>query len=259
MKKFPSFYWLLLALSPFSAAADQEPNVNLNNTSDRSYSLIIGLIAIEATSEFKEGEQAENLAPIINWHWKNWFLTEYRFGSYLAGNDSLYLSSSIGAASFGSSSRGNSPALDDMKKLEDPLTFGIALDMNGLWGAIELSIEQDINQGHNGNIISLAYQYDWQLADWELEPFINFLYLSDSLVNEYYGVSDTEISENRPAFKTQSAQVMEAGLSITYSPIHSHLLVFSLGHQQLSNNITDSPIVDQSTTKSLGVGYLYEF
>lgn len=226
---------------------------------DTHYELAIGLYTNVSESEYVGGKDSLDVMPLVEWSWENWFLQDYRLGSYLAGGDSWVIFSSLGLASFGDSERGASAVLADVKAPGDVYTVVLSSSLSGQWGHFEYAIEQDISNRHHSHFFRTRYGIDIPMDRWTLEPVIRLYYLPEKLVNFYYGVPEKRVKPGRSVYKPKDAYLVDTGVNLSYRLKPDHAVSVGLMHRFLSSEIRNSPIVNAGHNASLSASYLYAF
>jgi len=99
----------------------------------------------------------------------------------------------------------------------------------------------------------------FQFGRVSLTPSLSATWYDSKYVDYYYGVSSAEALTTRARYSGRSTVNLELSLRSRYmlSPVSA--LTFDLGATRLGGGITDSPLVDRSTTAKASVGYLYRF
>ena len=92
-----------------------------------------------------------------------------------------------------------------------------------------------------------------------MEPSIFVTWLSDDYVDYYYGVTSDEATLYRASYKGGKTVNTGVELNVGYNFNQSQQLVLIANYTNLGNSITDSPIVEGSSTASITVLYLYLF
>jgi MipA family protein len=76
-----------------------------------------------------------------------------------------------------------------------------------------------------------------------LTPFVGVEWLSNRLVNYYYGIRPEEVTPNRPEYRGRDTVNLRAGLSAAYRLSESWSLMGGVHVRRLGDGIYDSPIV----------------
>lgn len=225
-----------------------------------SYNLVLGLAFLSVPSIYLNHKRNEQIIPIIEWSWKNWFIRDFRFGSYVAANDQWYLSSSLGIESIASVNREkNNFTSSNLKNRDEVYNAALTWGWIDPWGIIRMSLERDISQGHNSQSVSLAYSCELSITAWSIEPYAKLKYLPNKVVNYYYGIEQSEVKSGYPAYQARHAYTAHIGINVTYAMNQSHALIFSTGYQEISSEIKNSPIVERDGVASITAGYIYAF
>ncbi|WKD29960.1 MipA/OmpV family protein [Halomonas sp. KG2] len=240
---------ILATYSPWSFSQEQES----------ADTFAIGLIAYTEPSLYVGGKDNADLLPYIEWESDNWFFRDYSLGSYLAGGDNWALSAAISYDAFGDVERGNSPELKDMKKLDDIYTAAVSVDWFGSLGYLTLGYRQDISGNHNGGSAVIGYGYPLEFQQWRIEPHVSLTYAGSQVARYYVGVDADDVKVGRPAYRPEGAYQYQAGISLSRSFGESHRLLIDFSQRRFSDEVHDSPIVDNDHLWSISAGYLYAF
>lgn len=118
----------------------------------------------------------------------------------------------------------------------------------------------DVLGQHNGFILSLEQSRPIYKTEWLIIPSWGVNYLSENLVDYYYGVSNEEVTANRAAYKADYGWSLTGRIYIE-RPINSEWTWFSfVSYSKFSNSITDSPITSVSDgTHTIAMGVLWSF
>lgn len=226
---------------------------------DKDYSLAIGVTAFQQDSIYMGGDSNDSMAVMVEWEWENWFISDFSAGSYLAATDNWYLAAAIDYDVFGDVERGGSDQLADMRKLENAYTLSLKTGYESEWGQLELSFNQDISNTHNGNKVEASYSLPFVINKWQLRPSFSIEYVGSSVVDYWVGVSKEEVKEGRAEYSPDSGLKYTASFTLSRVFMHKHLIIFDITHKEFSEEITDSPIIDNDSVSSVSAGYLYVF
>ncbi|QFU76597.1 MipA/OmpV family protein [Halioglobus maricola] len=150
---------------------------------------------------------------------------------------------------------------DGIEDREQSLDGGFRGALKGDWGSVSLAWVTDMQSRHEGDELDLTYRYRWQGEKWSLSPFFSYLHWSDSLANYYYGVTakESDASGHIPSYQPGSTEFWRAGLNTSYRWSKRMRLFANVSLDKLSDEITDSPIVDEDYLPSAMVGLAYAF
>jgi outer membrane protein len=93
----------------------------------------------------------------------------------------------------------------------------------------------------------------------ELTPALGVSWLDKKYVDYYYGVKPTEATAARPEYQGKATTNLEAALRMGYVIDPHQRVFFELTETHWGSGITNSPIVDKTTTPGVRLGYLYRF
>ncbi|MBN1917946.1 MAG: MipA/OmpV family protein [Verrucomicrobia bacterium] len=160
---------------------------------------------------------------------------------------------------FGGYDAGDSDALQGMDDRDMTLELGAALRHEASWGIVTLKAQTDVLGKHGGQELTLTYGIDLGGEYVLILPEVGLKWKSRDLVDYYYGVETGEATAARPAYSPGSTVDPVASLTVQM-PVSRHWSLFGLvGLEWLSDEIADSPIVedDYEITTIVGVSYLF--
>jgi outer membrane protein len=139
----------------------------------------------------------------------------------------------------------------------------IWLGPTGTWRApyAKLSLEwlTDASGNSKGNTLKLGIDRAFQYGRYTLTPHAGATWMDSKYVDYYYGVKSSEVTASRPLYAGKSTTDIEAGLRTDYALTRNQLVLIDLTDIRRGTGITDSPLVDKSSSFSIRVGYLYKF
>lgn len=136
-----------------------------------------------------------------------------------------------------------SPALAGLEERDATLDAGFSLTSTRAWGVASLKAVGDVLGVHEGFEVSASYEYPMQLGSWVVSPSIGVSWLSEELVDYYYGVRTSEAMPDRPAYFGDSAINASAGVNAVYRLGTNWDLLAGMQYVRFSGEITDSPII----------------
>ena len=118
----------------------------------------------------------------------------------------------------------------------------------------------DVSGNSDGQRFDLGLERTWEFGEHiMLTPHVGASWQDDKNVDYYFGVRDSEVRFDRPAYSGESAVNIEAGVRGVYQFDQHHSVLIGVEVTSLANEIKDSPLVDRSTQNAVLVGYLYTF
>ncbi len=142
--------------------------------------------------------------------------------------------------------------MDDRKFSMDA---GLGLRYEKLDWKVELSTRYDILDRSNGYEIIGKLGRVYRSGPVFIEPAIGLSYLDSSHVDYYYGVSDSEATPEREAFKGDEALNSTLGVSFITPLFFNGLTRLSIQNTWFDSSITDSPLTDSEA----GLEYFIAF
>jgi len=111
----------------------------------------------------------------------------------------------------------------------------------------------------NGQTVKLGAERGFTTGRVRLTPHLGVTWMNNEYVNYYYGVKSSEVSSTRAAYNGKSTANVDAGVRADYSLTTAQSVFLDLSVTHYGSGITDSPLVDRSTSPSLRLGYVYKF
>ncbi len=109
---------------------------------------------------------------------------------------------------------------------------------------INFGLMFDILNRSNGTSLVASLSHTFRLGAVFLEPSLTLSYLDDNHVDYYYGVGKDEVSDIRPEYIGTSTLYTGFGLSISTPIFFGGFTQLSLQQTWFSEEITDSPLVE---------------
>ena len=110
----------------------------------------------------------------------------------------------------------------------------------------ELSYMHDVLSKHKGSETSFQISRQFNRGPFFFVPEVSVHYLSANLIDYYYGVKETEATAERAAFKGRTGLNYRADLNFSTPILFGGFTRIDLGYIWYANEISDSPIVDET-------------
>ncbi len=154
---------------------------------------------------------------------------------------------------------GDSIALTGMADRDATLDAGFGLTRTFNWGTLTFSGVADTMNKYQGYELSADYSLFFPAGDWLFFPFVGAAYQNSDLVDYYYGVRPNEVRPGRSRYDGNSAINWFSGAGFRYKIDDNWRLIGNAQYEWLSNEISGSPIVDQTYNISAVLGLTYQF
>jgi outer membrane protein len=153
----------------------------------------------------------------------------------------------------------DSRALSGMDDRRRTLEAGLDLSWQTDWGLLSAVALTDLLGEHDGQEIEFSYTVLLPYAGFNFIPSVGLRWRSDDLVDYYYGVRPDEARAGRPAYVPGATLTPVVRLAVRRKVSTHWGLLLGFQYEWLDSEITDSPIVEDSTSLSLLVGAAYAF
>jgi len=153
----------------------------------------------------------------------------------------------------------DSPYLMGMDDRDGTLELGVEYSYDTGFGKIGIEVVADTLGTHEGYQADVSFSYPINFDNGQLSPYIGAQYSSDDLVDYYYGVKSTEVTQARQFYQADAAVNIVMGIRSTWFSGPHHRFVAMLQYKALDDSIKDSPIIDDDYAANLILGYAYAF
>ncbi len=153
------------------------------------------------------------------------------------------------------------PEDDPLKGMErsSALEAGAGLTYKTAYGRFRLDVDADINNTHNGSGFSGQWSRYFRFQRWAVQPWLQLNWYSAGKTNYYFGVTQQEATEQRPAYTLGDASSVQLGSAVSYQLDEAQSISLSVSYQQFASSIVHSPIVDERGIVAVSLDYRYQF
>lgn len=221
----------------------------------------LGLGAAAEKTPYRSYDTRVLPLPIINYEGDSFYLRSLAGGFYLWKDDAnrLSLEARYGVHEFRPGDSDNSQ-LRQLNKRRDTLMAGVKYDHFADWGIIRTGLFVDALNNSNGVEGDVAYLYKFEQGDWTLTPGVGVEWSSKNQNKYYYGVNSSESARSGLSSYTPGNSFQPyAEISANYKINSSWNASGSVRYIRLSDEITDSPMVDKSYSGLVWAGVSYTF
>jgi outer membrane protein len=222
-------------------------------------SLILGAGLIYKSSIYINGKEELSFYPSIDAYWGPVFFSDYKVGSYFAGNNNWALSLSYGLDNQEDIEREGSALLKDMPTLKNVFVASIKGEIHHDLGDFTTTFSIDTSNVHQGKIFELGYSYPWISNKHSFSLELNASWISKEVSQYYYGVQLDNSAVNRSYYQPSNALNLSYGVNYDYALSANQFLFASVYLKQLSDEIKNSPIVEKAESHALLFGFIYKF
>ncbi len=225
---------------------------------DDNHRLRVGLAAVSSDTIYRQGDRQNKAFPAFDYEYRDFYFQAGDVGYKILDGPLWQWDAGLNVDLSGDVDRGDSALFENLPELHYPLnaftTFGAMTD----YGLFELRYDHEINNKHNGHILSASYTAFFKLKDWRFYPKLSQRRYSAEYVDYFYGVPSGFADPNLPAYRGEQSDVTELSVTILKNITPKWYWVSSLQSQWFNDEISDSPLVDDDQRLSLFVGVLYE-
>ncbi|MET0497748.1 MAG: MipA/OmpV family protein [Steroidobacteraceae bacterium] len=136
---------------------------------------------------------------------------------------------------------------------DDGADLGLSVSWEGRAGEIKLRALADVTDTSGGYEFAADYSYPLHLGKTVVVPGIGVRWMSDDLVNYYYGTLDEEIARGVPLYQPGAALVPQVSVGFMRALGKKWSLFGSVDYKFLPDEIADSPLLERDVSGTLGL------
>ena len=220
----------------------------------------LGLGVISSPRPYVGVDNKITPVPLLELYYKKYYVHGNQAGYHFIDTEKYTFDARIGFI-FAGLDPDDSPQLDGMIKRNSSIEAGFVFDWKPGKYRLSTSIYTDILGNSKGQQAATDFSRMWifNRYRWGLSPSVGIVWQSSNMVDYYVGVTPEEVRPGRPAFRGHSALNFRAGLFGFFNLNMRIRLTGLIRAQRLDNEISDSPIVDESRGFFGLVGVTYRF
>lgn len=225
-----------------------------------------GIAAIYVSSLYKGQEYRFRPIPSFSINYGRFSMFGPRLAYRVIGTQGGSVSIVAQPDFFGGYDADDSPAFTGMDERKGTANVGLAF--NNRLGPININgnFTKDILGVHGGTSASLGVGVGMPINIFIKPLPFTFIgatfgarYYSESFINYYYGVKESEVAVNRVAYKSTSTTNRFFNLTMRMRLSEKWMLMFTYNREYLHSNIKNSPIVDKESIYRLFSNLSYSF
>ena len=246
----------ILLLSPTQALSEER-----DVPDDGRWGITVGAGASVSTSEYKGINNIGSALPLLGYEGRWGYLRGQSAGVHLFKNENHEVNVQISYLnqSFYASWSDNA----QMKELDDrysSLMAGVNYRLSTQFGIAQLTLSTDILGVNNGIVADASYAFPLTLGIFTFTPAAGVQWTDQNYNQYYYRIGKSEsrasgLSEYDPesAFSPYASLTTRIALTENWTALISGKALF------LGSEISDSPMVENSTKFSISAGFMYSF
>lgn len=211
------------------------------------------------TSRNYEGiaDQSATL-PYISAHWGDFYIEGLSLGYNISSDEGLNWGV-LAVPRFLGYGEDSSTVLAGLGDTEYSYHGGVSANYQTGFGRFGVQALTDLLNESGGSEVIATLSGSYQFGDLTLSPAVSLNWQDATLVDHYYGVAPEQATADRSAYEGDSVVNASVALSAGY-PLSDNLQVIGQTRlDQYGSAIKDSPLVDDDTTQSASIGFIYTF
>lgn len=246
---------VLCAMSGFPSQAARDVTQIHLSPGDGNWSLGIGFR--NGTFPYVGKDDVDDLLPLITYNGETFFIDGTRTGFHLY-NSQDWLIGAYASYRFGGFNEEDGEELDGMDR-DDGIDGRFAITRLTDYGSFTFDIGHDISNASGGWDADLRWGKAFIHGNYRIRPWIGITFEDQKLTNYYYGVNPSEVTSDRPEYKTESSLEWRYGIDMSYRFAQHHYIGFNMQYSELDSTKINSPIVVDNGRFSSFATYRYEF
>ena len=242
---------VIVELFTISAAAQEE-----NDTYQTGFYAGPGVVVSDKPHKGMGTET--RVFPFVMYQGRNFYLRGPTFGYKIYDKDKLTVDALL-SWRFDGYEDDDSRDLEGMDDRDMTAELGVSVSYKDGFGVTRFSFLNDILGKHDGHVLRLSYGKTFRRKNLTLTPSLGLNWQSKNFVDYYYGVRSKESRPSRATYHPSDAFNPFMSLQLTYELNEKWNIFSSFRYEWLENDISKSPIVDQSYQTSLIFGFIYRF
>lgn len=154
---------------------------------------------------------------------------------------------------------GDASILNGMDERKDGIWLGASAAWRAPFAKLTMDWLKDASGNSGGQTVRLAAERSFTTGRLKFTPHLGVAWVNSDYVDYYYGVRQSEATSSRATYNGKSTVNTSLGLRTDYSLTTTQSLFLDLQVTHYGSAITDSPLVDRSTSPAVRLGYLYQF
>ncbi len=218
----------------------------------------LGLGAAYKTSPYRGVENKTTPFPLLSYQGERVFLRGPQAG-YILIKEKGFAVTVLGNYRLQGYESSDSRFLKGMEDRHGTLESGLQASFKNSFGQIRLTWLSDLLNEHSGHEAKMTLSKSFRFKKLMIVPSVDATWQSEQLADYYYGVEQKEARFDRPAYQVDSTLVYSAGLMVNFMMNERWSITSRVSLVKLSDEISDSPIVNEdiATKGFLGVGYRF--
>ena len=217
---------------------------------------VIGLGALYATEPYTDVDEDVWAVPLIKGKYKKFYIDGKSAGYILNDNEELELSLVIKPRLMGYEDD-DSPILNGMDDREWSIDGGLRLKWNNEFFTLSTTLLNDLLNEHQGQEVSCVISREFK--DGVFTPRAGVRWLSDDIIDYYYGVLGNEATPIRAVYTADDTLTYFSGFTVAVPLGEKWALIGDFEYEGLGSEIKDSPIVDADEILTFIAGIVYRF
>ena len=218
--------------------------------------------AMAVSSEYRATSARTYAMPLVSLEDEHFYIRGLGAGAYLWKSDACTLSLGVEYLPVHFKPKDSSNlAMKQLDKRYSTMLASASWECSGKeWGCLRLMVAADVLGKNDGFLADMAYSYPVNWGDMTFTPTLGVLWTSAEYNDYYYGVSKGEsYRSGLSSYESGYGFSPYASMRVDFA-LNSHWGLYAIASAMvLSNEVHDSPMVDERVKYGIGGGVSYSF
>ena len=213
-----------------------------------------GIAVISQREGYRGADTDTMVIPVAFYEGEKLYWRGPEVGFKLSDNFTL-----LGEYRFDGFDDGDSDFFEGMEKRKGTFDLGFSYEFELGPGELEIGATMDVLGEHEGYEFGASYGVGFPAFGGMISPFVEVSYLSDDLVDYYYGVRASEVTESRGFYEGSNTINYGFGVSGFWRINENQNVIANINYEILGSDIEDSPLMEEGESAGLFVAWSYNF
>ena len=203
----------------------------------------VGAAAVVSGKPYGDADYDVMPVPFFGYEGERFFFRGLALGWRLpdAGPVSTELLARARMQSFSAS---DDPVLEGMDSRRRTAEGGVRFSAGPRWLRLEASVYQELLGRHDGQVLEARVSVPFPAGRWIVIPAVGVDWQSADMTAYYYGVRDSEATEERPAYSPGASLNRTVGLGLRYRGAERAGVIVQVNREFFGGTLRESPIVE---------------
>lgn len=247
--------FIAVASASFSLLADDHA---LMMVESEGFDIALGLGIVNGHSIYQDVDNQSSVLPIVLIRYDRFFFEDFEFGYNVIAQEDSALFVKIAPDTL-DDERSDGPSLKDMGDVDSTWNVKLGGELFTNFGLLSGSLGTDIRNKHDGSELTMAWAIPLELSGIMLMTSLSATWMSEEIVNHYYGVSGAQAKTGRPQYEADDSWRYGLEVFSEYPLNKQWTIIGGVAFEWFDDEVSNSPIVDDDQPVSAFMGASFNF